>query len=157
MGIYVHERCHACKTSLTGGYVPDYYAVGEPLVECAGCGAFNNRASKCNEWILMSKWRKAKLILLFTYTGLGYSIFVGLLIAFVGSYLMTGDYSSKASGQFLADNIDWIAVVAVIGGLGLSFRGLRSAIHASNIRMSDPYYLAKLKYIGLLNQSSLDK
>lgn len=146
----MHERCHTCKASLIGGYIPNYYTVGEPVIECARCTALNSRASKCTEWPLMNSRRKLSLIALAIYWGIAYSAAIGLCLSFLLNFLMNSSTGTEETGEFLAANIRPIVYMSLTLGLGISLVQLRFQVIESLARMADPSYLAKLRRVGLM-------
>lgn len=150
MGVYVHERCHRCRASLTGGYVPNYFTVGEPIVECDRCNALNSRAGKCSEWAIMPRFRKTKLVLLAGYWGIAYGLCLGLLPVPALLTLLSGEELNMDDiGAMLEAKVIPISIASLLFGLAISFGGLFKQISQSDRRMADPSYRAKLRSMGV--------
>jgi len=141
MGVYVNLRCRSCGTSLTGGYVRDYSAIGEPFVECRSCGTANSHAHKCTEWALMGSFRKACLLVRAALSVLFYAIAIFMLFVVIIVGMKDMDVGP---GGF---------VVAAAAALLISFiyrvRQIRRLIRQSNERMGNPAYQMKLRLLGM--------
>ena len=146
MAAYVNERCVRCRHSLTGGFVPDYYQIGKPIEKCAKCGALNSRASKSNEWELLSRWRQAKHWMLATVWGWCYSLLLGIMvIPFFASKM-----NPERVGETFAEGAWWMYPSALAISLSVSYYRLFNRIRQSKERMADTGYRAELRQAGIM-------
>lgn len=140
MGVYVNLKCRFCGKSLTGGYIPDYAGIGEPLVECPTCKAVSSHADKVTEWQLMSGFRRFWL-----FVTLGWST---LFFYGVGGSVLVTALLIKDVIVSIEAVIAIIASSLAIGSIRL-FLYFRKGIRLSGKRMADPTYRQKLRRHGL--------
>ena len=99
------------------GWVPNYNAIGKPIIECQNCGAASDLSEKITEWPLMSTARKIGLVFLSAFWGIGYGAVLMAVIALIVSYVNPAQ-----------ENVS-LYLVAIVIGTGLLF-----FIRAANTR-----------------------
>lgn len=140
MGYYINQKCGSCNKSLTGGYVGNYSGIGEPFVTCDKCGVINNNSDRVNEWKIKSP--TSRLLFVFQHI-LSVVFYYGFGAAFAGSILLAKNFINSMAG--------FVAIVGCSIALGLLrfFFRITKAIEASNARMENASYIAKLKSLRL--------
>jgi hypothetical protein len=136
MGRYVNQKCGSCEKSLTGGFVRDYRGIGRPYVVCRRCGAVNDNSARMTEWSLKSQPSKVFFVLGYLFSILFY---FGVGSGVIGAILASKDMIRTAAGFFV-----FVGCSVAFGLLYFLFR-LRSMIEASDARMSDDDYAAKVQ------------
>ena len=142
MGVYVNQKCGSCKKSLTGGYVSNYSGIGEPFIICDRCGTINNNTDRVTEWKLKSSLDKSLFVFQHVFSVVFY---YGFGSGVVGTILLSEKVISSMTGLFT------IVGCSLALGLFLFFSRLNKAIKASNARMEDARYIAKLRSLGFIS------
>jgi len=135
MTVYVNERCHKCRTSLTG-WIPNYYAIDVPYIICPSCKTFNDRSAKANEWALSDSARKAFHYLLSLYWGLAYGVGFAVAIGFI-EMNYSPELAHKSVGSI---EVVFSLLVGLVLGVATSFVGLYRRVHKSNRRLENNVY-----------------
>ncbi len=147
MVLMINQKCGACNKSLTGGYRVNYSGIGQPFVECDRCGAINNNSAHVDEWKLMSS--TDKLLFMFQHV---FSILISnvMWLVIIAVALAVMDVFESDATLIIST----ATIYAILVGLGLlQFSNrLGKAIQASNVRMSNPEYVAKLERLGMVRK-----
>ncbi|MBK8197905.1 MAG: hypothetical protein IPK75_06000 [Acidobacteria bacterium] len=144
MVVMINQKCGSCGKSLTGGYVQNYSGIGQPFVECSRCGSLNNNSGHVNEWKVMSGSDKALFYLEHIFSVLMRNALLMFFICMGLAVMIEFDSDVTFIGVSIA-----IYACMVSFGLFRFFVLVGRAINASNARMADPEYVAKLTGLGL--------
>lgn len=144
MVLLINQKCGSCKKSLSGGYVQNYSGIGQPFVECSRCGANNDNSGHINEWKLMSWMDKALFFFEHVFSIVVRSVMWLIIVCVILAMMEVFD-----SDRTLFVGAIAIFVCMVSLSLLRFFVLLDKAIKASNVRMADSNYVAKLERLGL--------
>ncbi|MGQ0558109.1 MAG: hypothetical protein ACT4OE_00740 [Sphingosinicella sp.] len=146
MTVWISQRCENCGQDLTG-WVPEYFVIDRPYLNCPKCGAVNDRSRNATEWELMGTLKKAKYFLLMLVWGVGYGIGGALAGVFlIGVYLFPTWYAALSPLE-----LTWLTIGLTATGISYSYWDLRRAIRRSRARMAKKsyrYLLVALDYMA---------
>ena len=143
--IYVNEKCWKCGKSLNG-WMPDYRAIGVPVVKCDSCNAINDRSKRATEWVLLGEEQKLGQILLALYWAFAWSIGVSVVVGMLAMEI----FPTLKNVSFLSQETFMIWAASFAISAVWQFWRLNVEIKKSNKRLQQPEYVEALSKLGLI-------